>query len=179
MSYWIVLLLGSPVYCSCWAPNWDELCHVEPTAWWLIMILSTLICGPSDDLLLCGARASAGPMMTNCFQSLCGGLASVTLCYRIGRAKFVDVVHWYLWPVFVLILCFLTVILYFTEVYFDIIYSSCYYHHQIGSIHLSHCYHIFPWLCAWDVCYIIFCHLLHIRSGKTGNLFSLLLCSLW
>ena len=37
----------------------------------------------------------------------------------------------------------------------------------------------FPWLCAWDVCYIIFCHLLHIRSGKTGNLLSLLLCSLW
>ena len=64
------------------------------------------------------------------------------------------------------------------------IYSSCYYHHQIGSIHphLSHCYHIFPWLCAWDVCCIIFTyhsHLLHICSGKTGNLFSLLLCSLW
>ena len=37
----------------------------------------------------------------------------------------------------------------------------------------------FPWLCDWDVCYIKFCHLLHIRSGKTGNLFSLLLCSLW
>ena len=36
----------------------------------------------------------------------------------------------------------------------------------------------FPWLCAWDVCYIIFCHLLHTRSGKTGNLFSLSLCSL-
>ena len=53
------------------------------------------------------------------------------------------------------------------------IYSSFYYHHQIGSIHLSHCYHIFPWLCAWDVCYIIFtyCHLLHIRFGKTGNCF--------
>ena len=59
------------------------------------------------------------------------------------------------------------------------IYSSCYYHHQIGSIHLSHWYHIFPWLCAWDVCYIIFCHLLHICSGKIGNLFSLLLCTLW
>ena len=59
------------------------------------------------------------------------------------------------------------------------IYSSRYYHHQIGSIHLSHCYHVFTWLCAWDVCCIIFCHLLHIRSGKTGNLFSLLLCSLW
>ena len=58
------------------------------------------------------------------------------------------------------------------------IHSSCYYHHQIGSINLTH-YHIFPWLCAWDVCYIIFCHLLHIHSGKTGILFSLLLCSLW
>ena len=59
------------------------------------------------------------------------------------------------------------------------IYSSCYYHHQIGSNHLSHCYHIFSWMCAWDVCYIIFCHLLHIHSGKTGYLFSLSLCSLW
>ena len=46
------------------------------------------------------------------------------------------------------------------------IYSSCYYHHQIGSIHLSHCFYIFPWLCTWDVCYIIFCLLLHIHSGK-------------
>ena len=36
------------------------------------------------------------------------------------------------------------------------IHSSCYYHHQIGSIRTH--YHIFPWLCAWDVCYIIFCH---------------------
>ena len=35
--------------------------------------------------------------------------------------------------------------------------------------------HIFPLLCAWDVCYIIFCHLLHIHSGKIGILFSLLL----
>ena len=61
----------------------------------------------------------------------------------------------------------------------NVTYSSCHYHHQIGSIHISHCYHIFPWLCAWDVCYIIFCHLLHMRSGKTGNLFSFLLCSLW
>ena len=59
------------------------------------------------------------------------------------------------------------------------IHSLSYYHHQIGSIHLSHCYHIFPWLCVWDVCYIIFYYLLHIHSGKTGNLFSLLLSSLW
>ena len=51
------------------------------------------------------------------------------------------------------------------------IYSSCYYHHhhQIGSIHLSHCYHIFPWLCAWDVCYIVFCHLLHIPCTFREN----------
>ena len=34
-------------------------------------------------------------------------------------------------------------------------YRLCRYN-QIGSIHLSHCYHIFPWLCAWGVCYIIF-----------------------
>ena len=58
------------------------------------------------------------------------------------------------------------------------IHSSCYYHHQIGSIILTH-YHIFPWLCAWDVCCIIFCHLLRIHSGKTVILFSLLLCRLW
>ena len=37
----------------------------------------------------------------------------------------------------------------------------------------------FPWLCAWDVCYIIFCHFLHIHSGKTGILFSLSLCRWW
>ena len=59
------------------------------------------------------------------------------------------------------------------------IYGWCYYHHQIGSIYLSHCYHIFPWLCVWDVCYIIFCYLLRIHSGKTGNLFSLFLLSIW
>ena len=33
--------------------------------------------------------------------------------------------------------------------------------------------------CEPDVCFIIFCRLSHIHSGKTGNLFSLLLCSLW
>ena len=59
------------------------------------------------------------------------------------------------------------------------IYSPCHYHHHLGSIHFSRCYHIFPWLCAWDVCYTMFCYLLHIHSGKTRNLFSLLLCSFW
>ena len=34
-------------------------------------------------------------------------------------------------------------------------------------------------LCAWDVCYVIFCHSLQKHSGKTGVLFSQLLCSLW
>ena len=58
------------------------------------------------------------------------------------------------------------------------IHSSYYYHHPIGSINLTR-YHICPWLCAWDACYIIFCHLLYIYSGKIGNVFSLLLCSLW
>ena len=61
----------------------------------------------------------------------------------------------------------------------DIFIAPCYYHHQITSINLTHCYSIFQWLCACDVCYIIFCHLLHIHSGNTGILFSLLLCSLW
>ena len=51
--------------------------------------------------------------------------------------------------------------------------------------HYSSCYHpsfpvsYFPWLCVWDVCYITSCYLLHIYSGKIGNLFLLLLCSLW
>ena len=27
---------------------------------------------------------------------------------------------------------------------------------------------LFPWLCAWDVCYIIFCHLLQYVPGKPG-----------
>ena len=38
------------------------------------------------------------------------------------------------------------------------IYSSCYYHHQIGSIHLSHCFHIFSVI----VCLRCFLH--HILS---------------
>ena len=59
------------------------------------------------------------------------------------------------------------------------IYSSCYYRHQIGSIHLSHCFHIFPWLCASDVCYIIFCHLLYIHSRKNREFVFIVLCSLW
>ena len=53
----------------------------------------------------------------------------------------------------------------------EYIHNPSYYHHQIGSIHLSHCCHIFPWLCVWDGCTIIFCHLLHIYPGNTGTLF--------
>ena len=46
---------------------------------------------------------------------------------------------------------------------------------EVSTFPLSY----FPWLCAWDVCCIIFCHLLYIYSEKTGILFSLLLRSLW
>ena len=49
----------------------------------------------------------------------------------------------------------------------EYIHNPSYYHHQIGSIHLSHCCHIFPWLCVWDGCTIIFCHLLHIYIPGT------------
>ena len=59
------------------------------------------------------------------------------------------------------------------------IHNPSYHHHQIGSIHLSHCCHIFPWLCVRDGCTIIFCHLLHIYPGNTGTLFPLLMFSLW
>ena len=37
--------------------------------------------------------------------------------------------------------------------------------------HLPLLSYFFPWLCAWDVCYIILWHLLHIRSGKPGICF--------
>ena len=50
---------------------------------------------------------------------------------------------------------------------------------RLKNIAIKRIPHIFPWLRAWDVCYIIFCHLLHIHSGKTWILFPLLLCSLW
>ena len=64
------------------------------------------------------------------------------------------------------------------------IYYPSYYHNRIGSIHVSHSCHIFPWLCVWDGCTTIFCHLLHIYLGNTGTLFqlfvfSLLMFSLW
>ena len=35
------------------------------------------------------------------------------------------------------------------------------------------------YLHVWDVCYIIFCYVLHIHSGKTEILFSSLFCSFW
>ena len=44
-----------------------------------------------------------------------------------------------------------------------------YYHHHIGSVHLCDCWHMFPWLCVWGGCTIIFCHLLHIYPGNTGT----------
>ena len=57
------------------------------------------------------------------------------------------------------------------------IHSSCYYHHQIRSINLTH-YHIFPWLCAWNAWYIICCHLLHIHSGKKRDFVFIIIAQL-
>ena len=53
----------------------------------------------------------------------------------------------------------------------EYIHHPSYYHHQIGSIHLSHCCHIFPWLCVWDGCTIIFCHLFIYIPGTLGPCF--------
>ena len=103
-----------------------------------------------------------------CLWSLsCGGVPNMLLVLLITFHC-----HWYIWG------CMCSTDPFQLRWLRRYIHSSCYYHHQIGSINLTH-YHIFPWLCARDVCYIIFCHLLHIHSGKTGILFSLLLCSLW
>ena len=57
--------------------------------------------------------------------------------------------------------------------------NPSYYHNKIRSIRLSHCCHICPWMCVWDGCSIIFCHLLHMYPGNTGTLFPLLMFSLW
>ena len=59
------------------------------------------------------------------------------------------------------------------------IHNPSYYHNQIGSIHLFHCCHIFPWLCVKYGCTIVFCHVLHIHPGNTGTLLPLLMFSLW
>ena len=59
------------------------------------------------------------------------------------------------------------------------IYNPSYYHHQIGSSHLSNCCHIFPSLCVWDGCTTIFCHLLHIYLGTLGPCFNYLCSVYW
>ena len=149
MSYWIVLLLVSPVYCACWALNWDKLCPVETTAWWLIVILSMFICGPGDDLFLCVARASAGPMMTtNCFQSLCGGPCQ---CYTMLPDWSHNICECFT-LISVTCLCidiptvFLDAILYFIEVYFDIIIL-------VTSLFVSDCLYIFFFQSDPSLCY--------------------------
>ena len=59
------------------------------------------------------------------------------------------------------------------------IHNPSYYNRQIGSIYLSHCCHIFPRLCVWDGCTIIFCHLSYMYPGKPATLLPLLMFSLW
>ena len=46
------------------------------------------------------------------------------------------------------------------------IYNSYHYHHQIGSIYLSHWCYIFPWLRAWGGGTIIHCELIYTYLGK-------------
>ena len=48
---------------------------------------------------------------------------------------------------------------------------SCYNHHKIGSVHLSHCYHILPWLCVWDIVALYFVTYCIFSPGKPGFCF--------
>ena len=54
--------------------------------------------------------------------------------------------------------------------------NSFYHNHQIGSINLLHCCHIFPWLCAWDG-FTITCCRFHICLSCFLSLCSLLMCT--
>ena len=97
------------------------------------------------------SRVLTGVEMCNCLWSLsCGGVSNMLPVLSITFHC-----HYYIWGA-----------LYSTDTFqFRWLKGSCYYHHQIGSINLTH-YHIFPWLCASDVYHIIFCHLLHIHPRK-------------
>ena len=58
------------------------------------------------------------------------------------------------------------------------IYNSSYYHHQIGSINLSHCCHIFLCLGVWGDCAFICCRFYTYTHKHTGIYMRLqLLCS--
>ena len=48
----------------------------------------------------------------------------------------------------------------------------CYpfHYYQIGSISLSHCWYILPWLCVWGGCTITFCHLGYKQIYISGTL---------
>ena len=62
------------------------------------------------------------------------------------------------------------------------IYNTSYHHHQIGSINLSHCCHIFPRLCAWGGCTIICCRFhicIYIYSGTAWFCFFYYCAVLW
>ena len=53
-----------------------------------------------------------------------------------------------------------------------------YHQNQIGSINLSHCCHVLPWLCAWSVSNIICCWF-HIYNGIAGLCFLFYCVVLW
>ena len=71
-----------------------------------------------------------------CLWSLsCGGVPNMLLVLSITFHF-----HWYIWG------CMCSTGPFQFRWLRGYIHSSCYYHHQIGSINLTH-YHIFPWLC--------------------------------
>ena len=80
-----------------------------------------------------------------------GGLASVTLGYQIGHAIFVDVVHWYMWPVFVMILILCFFICHFIK-YFDsiVLVTWLFLYSSIRSILLLHI--LRHCMVVWEYC---------------------------
>ena len=93
------------------------------------------------------ARVLTGVKICRCLCTLsCGGVSNMLLALSVTFHC-----HYYIWD------CMSWSDSFQTRWLKGYIHSSCYYHHQIGSIKITHCYHIFSWLCAWDVCYIIFC----------------------
>ena len=92
----------------------------------------------------------------------------------------IQFVSWYIWHGNIV-----EISSYFTKLYscrwrMHAFYSSAkHFNPIIDHINLTHCWHIFPWLCIWCGCIIVFCQFSLIYPGKSRFLFALLLCSLW
>ena len=158
LHYWVVIWVAGNLGC------WKFL--IPPyIAQFMGCVISLLL----PTIIIMRQECSQALNICKCLWSLyCGGVSDMMLVPLITFHC-----HYYIWG------CMCSTGPFPIRWLRGYIHSSCYYHHQIGSINLTHSYPIFPWLCAWEVCCIIFCHLLHIHSGKTGILFSVLLYSLW